>query len=142
MDIKEGVLFIVLGVFLTVLGVYSQFPTTITPDTAMHAEIVEAIGHQGFITTWEPYTENRYTYPPLFHYIAFLLPLEPIDAVRALGIVLWIVLPIAMYLLLSTFDRRAAVIGAILIGLVPSFSNVFIYSEFPQLMSMVLLLFE
>src|SRR3989344_3811411 len=137
MNTKEVVLFIVLSVFLTILGVYSQFPTTITPDTAMHAEIVEAIGHQGFITTWEPYTENRYTYPPLFHYIAFLLPLEPIDAVRALGIVLWIVLPIVMYFVASTYDRKAGLIAAVLIGLVPVFSNVFIYGEFPKTQAQV-----
>ncbi|HLC74701.1 MAG TPA: hypothetical protein VJH88_02490 [Candidatus Nanoarchaeia archaeon] len=141
-SIKEFLLFVLLFCILLALGIYSQWPTTITPDAAMHAEIVELIRAQGVVTTWQPYAVNQYTYPPLFHYIAFLLPLEPIDAVRALGLVLWLLLPVAMYLLLSTFDRRAAVIGAILIGLVPSFSNVFIYSEFPQLMSMVLLLLE
>ena len=141
-------LFTVLGIFLSILGVYSQFPATITPDAAMHAEIVESIGHQGFLTTWEPYAENSYTYPPLFHYIVFVLPLEPIDAVRALGIALWLVLPIAMYFLVSTYDngskpdKKAGLIAALLIGLVPVFSNVFIYSEFPQLMSMILLLIE
>src|SRR3989344_4834157 len=142
-------LFTVLGIFLSILGVYSQFPATITPDAAMHAEIVESIGHQGFLTTWEPYTSNSYTYPPLFHYIAFVLPLEPIDAVRALGIVLWLVMPIAMYFLVATYDtvqrerrKRAALVAAFLVGLVPVFSNVFIYGEFPQLMSMILILVE
>src|SRR3989338_10710695 len=116
-----------IGIFLLFLAIQSQFPAAITPDAAMHAEIVEAIGHQGFITTWEPYTSNSYTYPPLFHYIAFVLPLEPIDAVRALGIVLWLVMPIAMYFLVATYDngnkpdKKAGLIAALLIGLVPVF---------------------
>src|SRR3989344_2852925 len=141
-SIKESFMFSILFLFLIVLGVWSQWPTTITPDAAMHAEIVELIGQQGYVTTWKPYADNAYTYPPLFHYLAFLLPLESIDAVRALGIVLWLVLPVVMYLLMSTFNKKAGMIAAFLVVLVPSFSNVFVYSEFPQLMAMSLLLLE
>jgi len=141
-SIKESFMFSILFLFLIVLGVWSQWPTTITPDAAMHAEIVELIGQQGYVTTWQPYADNAYTYPPLFHYLAFLLPLESIDAVRALGIVLWLVLPVVMYLLVSTFNKKAGMIAAFLVVLVPSFSNVFIYSEFPQLLAMILLLLE
>ena len=141
-SIKESFMFLILFLFLIVLGVWSQWPTTITPDAAMHAEIVELIGQQGYVTTWQPYADNAYTYPPLFHYLAFLLPLKSIDSVRALGIVLWLVLPLMMYLLMSTFNKKAGMIAAFLVVLVPSFSNVFIYSEFPQLMAMSLLLLE
>jgi hypothetical protein len=131
-----------LFVFLLLFGIYSQWSTTITPDAAMHAEIVVAIKEQGFIMTWEPYADNEYTYPPLFHYIAILLPLEPIDSARVLGMLVWLVLPVALYGLVATYRRDAAFIAAALIGLVPSFSNVFIYGEFPQLMAMVFLLLE
>lgn len=141
-SIKESIIFFLLFAFLIILGVWSQWPTTITPDAAMHAEIVELIKSQGYLTTWEPYAENAYTYPPLFHYLAFLLPLEPIDAVRGLGVILLVVLPFAMYLLVGTFNKKAAMIAAALVVMIPSFSNVFIYSEFPQLMAMLLLLFE
>lgn len=128
--------------FLFALAVYSQWPTTITPDAAMHAEIVVAIQEQGWITAWMPYAQNEYTYPPLFHYIAVLLPLEPIDSVRVLGILIWLTLPVALYGVVATYRRDIAFVAAALVGLVPSFSNVFIYGEFPQVMAMVLLLWE
>ena len=51
------ILVILLISLLLILGVLSQWPTTITPDTAMHAEIVEIIKEQGFIRTWEPYAQ-------------------------------------------------------------------------------------
>jgi len=45
------IVFLIYAVILAVLGVFSQWPTTITPDAAMHAEIVEIIKVQGFIQT-------------------------------------------------------------------------------------------
>jgi hypothetical protein len=139
---KHVAVFVVLSLFLLWMGVVTQWPTTITPDAAMHAEIVYIIKQQGFITSWEPYAPNDYTYPPLFHYLSSMLPLEPIDAVRALGLVVWLLLPLSMYVLVETYNKRAAIVAAILVGLVPSFSNVFIYGEFPQLLGMAFVLLE
>src|SRR3989344_382036 len=98
--------------YLSVLGLHSQWSTTITPDAAMHAEIVVAIKEQSLITTWEPYADNEYTYPPLFHYIAVLLPLEPIDSVRVLGVLVWLVLPVALYGLVATYRKDSAFVAA------------------------------
>src|SRR3989344_5206253 len=130
-----------VGIMLA-LGVFSQWPTTITPDVAMHAEIVEIIKIQGFIQTWEPYAQNEFTYPPLFHYATLLLPLESIDAVRALGLVIWLLFPLAIYFLVSTYNKKAAITAAFFIGLVPSFATVFMNSEFPQLFAILLLILK
>ena len=136
------IVFLIYAVILAVLGVFSQWPTTITPDAAMHAEIVEIIKVQGFIQTWEPYAQNEFTYPPLFHYATLMLPLESIDAVRALGLVIWLLFPLAMYFFVSTYNKKAAIPAAFFVGLVPSFATVFIYSEFPQLLAMLLLVWQ
>lgn len=162
----RALVFIIIFIFQLSLALYSQFPTTITPDAAMHAEIVEIIKTQGFVRTWEPYAPNEFTYPPLFHYLAFgltLFGLSAIDAVRALGIVVWLMFPVATYLLVGTYNKCVVgeceagghgehgagvhcgwgpVVAAMLIAVVPSFSNIFIYGEFPQLLAMLLFVWQ
>lgn len=139
---REGLVFLFLLLFMLTLGIYSQWPTTLTPDAAMHAEIVHLIGQQGFLRTWEPYAPVAFTYPPLFHYLAFLLPLEPIDAVRVLGLVIWLFFPLAAYLLVGSYDKKAAVFGAVIVGFMPLLSTIFVYGEFPQLLGMLFFVFE
>ncbi len=142
MRVAEAVVMGFLVLFLLVLGAYSQWPSTITHDAAIHAEKVVIVGLQGFPRSWEPYAVNGYTYPPLFHYLAFLLPLKPIDAVRALGIVIFALFPVAVYYLVSTYNKRAALIAALFIGLLPAFATIAIYGEFPQLLAMFLFVWE
>ncbi len=130
--------------FQLILGIYSQFPTTITPDAAMHAEIVNIIREQGFIRTWEPYAPNDYSYPPLFHYLATLLTpfLLSIDAVRVLGIIIWLCFPLSLYVLVATYKKEAALTAACLGAVAPPLATVFIYGEFPQLLAMLFLIWE
>lgn len=134
--------FTAIALVQLLLGVGSQWPATLTPDAAMHAEIVELVRQQGYPRTWEPYAKTSFTYPPLFHWLAATLPLDAIDAVRALGLVVWLLFPIAMYFLVATYSRRAAPVAAAFISLVPSFSTIFIYGEFPQLLAMLLLVLQ
>ncbi|MCX6818098.1 MAG: hypothetical protein NTU57_04540 [Candidatus Aenigmarchaeota archaeon] len=126
-------------------GIYVHYPVSITNDSAIHSEIVNIIVRQGYPTSWQPYADNGFTYPPLFHYIAsipVLLGLNPVDAVRITGIIIWSLLPLCFYLLGSLYGRKTAMVSASLSILVPFLSNVFIFGEFPQLLAMELLVLE
>ena len=51
MKLIDILIWIILLGFVLGIGVYSQWPLTITPDAAMHAEIVGMINEQGFLTS-------------------------------------------------------------------------------------------
>ena len=142
MERRIALFFMGIALFQLLVGVSSQWPATLTPDAAMHAEIVEIVRQQPVPRTWEPYAKTSFTYPPLFHWLAAMLPLEAIDAVRALGLAVWLLFPVAVYSLVATYSRRVAPVAAALISLVPSFSTIFIYGEFPQLLAMLLLVLQ
>ncbi len=144
----EVAVFIPLVIFLSYLGYQILYPVSPTFDPSMHAEIVNLIKMQGYPTTWQPYTDNSFTYPPLFHYISLiphLFGLSLIDSVRLIGILIFISLPLAVYLFVSTFRRDAAILAAIIIGLIPLTGTIFLYGEFPELLALgfiVLLLYS
>jgi hypothetical protein len=126
-------------------GIYAHYPVSITHDSAIHSEIVSIILRQGYPVSWQPYADNGFTYPPLFHYIASipaLIGISPVDAVRITGIMIWSLLPLFFYLLGSLYGRKTAAVSAALSILVPFLSNVFIFGEFPQLLAMELLVLE
>ncbi len=134
---------IALLIILGFLGYYILYPAGVTPDTAIHTEMAELVKEQGYPQTWQPYADNGFTYPPLFHYLAaflgfFGLPL--VEAVRVLGILVFLSVPVTVYHLAKTYNKHAALYAAAVSAMIPALSNVFMMAEFPQLLSMEFIL--
>lgn len=139
------ILFSVLGIVLAGLGYYTLYPYSVTYDPAMHAEIVRLVSIQGYVQTWEPYAQNPFTYPPLFHYLGFvfyLFGLGFVDAVRILGILVFISMPPSMYALVRSYkgSEVAALSASLGVVLIPVTATIFILGEFPELLALELII--
>jgi hypothetical protein len=136
---KRYVSFVFLIFITLIFGYYSHYPSSLTHDPAIHGEIIRIIENQGYPNSWEPYVRNDFTYPPLFHYLSFLiysLGFDLIDSVRILGILIWVLFPICIYFLASTFRKDIALLSAVIIAFLPAFTNIAMFGEFPQLLAM------
>lgn len=142
----ELLVFVPLTIMLISLGYYMLYPVSVTYDPSMHAQIVNIIGEQGYPDTWEPYAQQSFTYTPFFHYLAFLLSLTGIyviDAVRIIGILAYILIPISTYLWVSSYYKKNKVIpalSALVIAFLPLMGNIFLLGEFPEVLSIELLI--
>lgn len=129
-----------LSVFLFCAGYYVATPLTTSYDPAMHAEIVDPIiATQIYPTSWSPLADTGYTYPPLFHWIAFVLSrtgIEPIKVVVFLGIVLYALFPLLVYFIGSLWGRKTGLLSALAGAGLMSWSAVFLAGEYPQLLAM------
>lgn len=131
---------VVLSAFLLLFGYITTIPLTATYDPAMHSEVVDpVISTQIYPLTWSPLADTKYTYPPLFHWLAFLISrfgIEPVTAVIFLGLVLYAVFPFCLYLLGSFWSRKIGLLSAIAGAFISSWSFVFLAGEYPQLLAM------
>jgi hypothetical protein len=129
-----------LSAYLVLLGYFAATPVTVSYDPAMHAEIVDpVIRSQIYPLSWSPLADTGYTYPPLFHWMAFLVSLlgiEPIVAVVFLGVILYAVFPLCLYLLGSFWSRKIGLLTAISGAVLANWSFVFLAGEYPQLLAM------
>lgn len=145
---KEKFYFIIplsLFFYLFFLGLNSVKPLPITFDSAMHALIVDPIiSTQVYPLTWLPLVNTPFTYPPLFHWICFILTffrLKAIEAVNLFGIFLYAIFPLLAYKLGLIWNKRIAILSASVSVCITSFSYVFAVGEYPQILAMNLSLF-
>jgi hypothetical protein len=143
---KRAILLVLILVINAVLGFYIMYPVSLFHDPAMHSEIVYMIREQGYPTTWQPFAENEFTYPPLFHYLSLFVSvtgISLIDSVRLAGILFFLLIPISMYLYLSSFkkiDKNIPIMSAAGIAFMPLVGNIFLLGEFPQVLAMALII--
>lgn len=143
---NELILFTFLVIFIVSSGYYMLYPVSVTYDPSMHAEIVRIIEFQGYPDTWEPYANNSLTYTPFFHYVAFSLSLTGVhvmDAVRIIGIIAYILIPVSTYFLVSLYFRKnktIPVISALVMAFIPLMGNIFLLGEFPEVLSILFLI--
>ena len=131
---------VVFSAYLFLIGCISVTPVTTSYDPAMHAEIVDPIIlTQLYPMTWSPLADTGYTYPPLFHWLAFLVSrfgIEPIAAAVAIGVILYAVFPIFLYRLGSLWGRKIGLLSALSGTAISAWSAVFLAGEYPQLLAM------
>jgi hypothetical protein len=130
----------VFSAYILAAGYVSTLPLTATYDPAMHAEIADpVIATQIYPLSWSPLADTGYTYPPLFHWVAFFisrLGFEPFAVVVTLGLALYAAFPLCLYLLGSLWGRKTALVSAIAGASMTGWSLVFLAGEYPQLLAM------
>ncbi|MFH0890232.1 MAG: hypothetical protein V1836_03790 [Candidatus Aenigmatarchaeota archaeon] len=131
---------IVLFLYLLVSGFKIISPLPLTYDPALHAEIATyLIPLSLFPITWSPLADVGYTYPPLFHWAAFLFSTSGIATykiVMLMGLLLYALFPVSFYLYGSAFGRIEAMLFSFFGAVQASLMEVFAAGEYPQLLSM------
>lgn len=126
--------------YLLFIGVKASSPTSITFDPAMHALIVDpVISSQIYPLTWLPLVNTPYTYPPLFHWFCFVFTLgkiKAIEVVNFLGVFSYAIFPVLAYKLGSLWDKKVAILSALVSVGITTFSYVFAAGEYPQVLAM------
>ncbi len=129
-----------LFIYLFSSAYLSQNPLPPTYDPALHAEIAgPIISSQAYPTTWEPLAKNPYTYPPLFHWVSFLISQSGLEIFRVvifLGIFLYAIFPISTYIFVSAVDKKFALLSAVSAALISNWIEVFAAGEYPQMLAM------
>ncbi len=131
----------VLFLYLLVSGLKIITPLPLTYDPALHAEIAAYIIPVSlFPSTWQPLADVGYTYPPLFHWTAFLFSsiseIAVYKVVMLLGLLLYALFPVVFYIYGRVFGRTEAVLFSIFGAVQASVMEVFAAGEYPQLLSM------
>ncbi len=133
----------VLSVYLLISGYKIINPLPLTYDPALHTEIASyVIGNSFFPSTWAPLADVKYTYPPLFHWIAFLLSASGFETYKIViftGLFLYALFPISFYIYGRAFGEKEAVLFSFFGAIQASLIEVFAAGEYPQLLSMNLL---
>ncbi|MBI3412622.1 MAG: hypothetical protein HY051_00890 [Candidatus Aenigmarchaeota archaeon] len=133
----------ILFVYLFVSGLKIVNPLPLTYDAALHSEIAAYVVPNELIpSTWEPLADIGYTYPPLFHWIAFLFSFTGVETYKIvvlMGLFLYSMFPVAFYIYGSVFGRREAVLFSFFGAVQASLTEVFAAGEYPQLLSMALM---
>ncbi|MBI4168130.1 MAG: hypothetical protein HY515_04180 [Candidatus Aenigmarchaeota archaeon] len=134
---------VILSVYLLVSGYKIISPLPLTYDPALHAEIATYLIPANLIPrTWEPLADVAYTYPPLFHWVAFLLSasgFETYKIVIFMGLFLYALFPVSFYIYGRAFGEKEAVLFSFFGAIQASLIEVFAAGEYPQLLSMNLL---
>jgi len=134
---------VVLFIYLLVSGYRIINPLPLTYDPALHGEVAAYVMPANFIPqTWEPLADVAYTYPPLFHWAAFLLSasgFETYKIVVFMGLFLYALFPISFYIYGRAFGEKEAVLFSFFGAVQASLIEVFAAGEYPQLLSMNLL---
>jgi len=140
---------IVLFFYLLVSGYNIINPLPLTYDPAMHASIATHVIPENIIpSTWEPLADVSYTYPPLFHWIAYafwskvsfsLSGIGAYQVVLLMGLFLYALFPVSCYIFGSAFGKKEAILFSFFGAVQASLMEVFAAGEYPQLLSMALL---
>lgn len=142
---KLTTIILITAVIIQLLVGLNSYRTFVIEDAAIHAEIINpVIKMQIYPLNYSPIADVSLTYPPLFHYIASVFTFFGIDAItsaRILGLLAFMLFPIAMYCLGSLFGKRVGLIAAVLSALVSNFTVLIIFSAFPQILAMSFLCF-
>lgn len=135
---------VALFFYLLATGYKIINPLPLTYDPALHAEIAGYVIPEAAIPdTWKPLADVAYTYPPLFHWLAFLFSLTGVETYRVvvlMGLFLYALFPVAFYLYGLAFGKKEAVMFSFFGAIQASLVEVFAAGEYPQLLSMNLLL--
>ncbi|MBI2085179.1 MAG: hypothetical protein HYT71_01560 [Candidatus Aenigmarchaeota archaeon] len=130
--------------YLLISGYNIVNPLPLTYDPALHGEISAYILPKNFIpANWQPLSDVAYTYPPLFHWLAFLISLTGVEAYRvviSMGLFLYALFPVTFYLYGLSFGKKEAIWFSFFGAVQASLIEVFAAGEYPQLLSMNLLL--
>ncbi len=142
---KCGIAIPIAMFFYLLISGYSIInPLPLTYDPALHGEISAYVIPRSFIPdTWKPLADVGYTYPPLFHWLVFLFSsvgVETYKVVMLTGLLLYASFPVTFYLYGLVFGKKEAVWFSIFGALQASLIEVFAAGEYPQLLSMNLLL--
>lgn len=134
---------IVLSIYLLVSGYKIINPLPLTYDPMLHSEIAKYVIPANFIPkTWEPLADIAYTYPPLFHWISYMFSFSGIETYKIvvlLGLLLYAMFPVSFYFYGRAFGKKEAVIFSFFGAVQTSLTEVFAAGEYPQLLSMNLL---
>ncbi len=135
---------VVLFLYLLVSGYRIVDPLPLTYDPALHSEIAAYVVSESLIpTTWAPLADVQFTYPPLFHWLARLLSasgIEPYKVVVFLGLFLYALFPVTFYFYGKSFGKTEAVLFSFFGAVQASLMEVFAAGEYPQLLSMNLVI--
>ncbi len=138
-------LILITAVVIQLLTGLNSYKTFVIEDAAIHAELITpVIKTQVYPLSYSPIADVSLTYPILFHYIASIFTGFGIDAMtsaRILGLLAFMLFPIALYCLGSLFGRRIGLIAAVLSVLVSNFTVLILFSAFPQMLAMSFLCF-
>ncbi|MBI4176820.1 MAG: hypothetical protein HY516_00470 [Candidatus Aenigmarchaeota archaeon] len=129
--------------YLLISGYKIIDPFPLTYDPALHSEIAGGVMRHSLIpSTWAPFADVMFTYPPLFHWMSYAISYTGIETYRSvilLGLFSYAFFPVAFYIYGSAFGRKEAVLFSFFGAVQASLIEVFAAGEYPQLLSMNLL---
>ncbi len=133
----QKLLFVLIVVYLFIIGFWVNMHFTVD-DAAIHAQSIEITKEQLYPSTYEPVTNIKFTYPPLFYYLGCFLTFFNLSALKAsqlLGLLSFVLFPFSIYLLTKIWSERAALFAAIASTVSCSLVIVLLLSEYPQILA-------
>jgi hypothetical protein len=122
--------------------ILSIFTVQYSEDVCIHAVLVEQVKLSPLSPDYYQPLDIRFTYPPLFHYLAYSITLFNVDiltATRIAGVLALSVFSAGCYLLAEKRKKRSGIYAGVFSLASGAVWQVFLFGEFPQLLATGLL---
>jgi hypothetical protein len=132
-----------LIIFQLSVGIISN-SEFILEDTGIHSMMTNVL-KQGWPNDYGDVSNTKFTYPPLFHFFSLILSffgISQINAVKLIGLLVFMAIPVSFFFLSSIFNKKYAIIGSLISTVIVNVTILMNFSQFPQLLAINLLCFH